>query len=335
MLKLLRELQNGGATMCYEQAGADGAAGGGGGEPAGDAAAGGDAGGDKKAGADGAGNQPGGDGDGQPAGDNPDGGNQPGDGQPNWREDFAEDEKDLEFLNRFADKKSVMKMIKAQRAKISSGELKAPLPENATPEQVAEYRKENGIPEKADGYMEGLDENIVFGEDDKAALDPFLAEMHERNELPETVHTALAAYQRAKDMQIQRIQEQDAQIKAAAEDELRAEWEGDYRTNLTAVDNFLDGHFSADVKMALMNARDEAGKPLMYNADFLRSCANLGRELNPVGATFGNGADNLDAIDTELAGLKKKMGTKDWYRDEAGQKRYRELLQAKERFSKK
>lgn len=252
--------------------------------------------------------------------------------ESDWRKDMADDEKDLERLNRFTSKKELWKALKEAQAKISSH--KPPLSKDATPEQTAAWRKNNGIPEKPDGYIEKLPDGLVFGEQDKAALEPFLKDMHDKNVAPEVVQSTLASYQRAIEMQNQRIQEQDSQIVAATEDELRKEWQGDFRANMTAADAFLTSHFPAEAKAALMNARDGEGKPIMHNAGFLRAAAQLGRTLAPAGATFGNGIDSISSIDTELASLKGQMGTKAWFKDEAKQARYRELLNAKERFKK-
>lgn len=280
------------------------------------------------------------------AGDPPpsDGGDAPppadGDEPPaaDWRKAIAgEDAKALETLNRFASPAELFKSYQALRQKVSSGELKAPLPKDATPEQIAEHRKANGIPEKPEGYLEALPEGLVLGDSDKAAYAPFLKNMHDQNASPAVVQAAIATHQQAQAQMAQAIQEADATLMAKTEDTLRAEWQGDYRPNMAAVDNFLTTNFSAEVKAAILNSRDEKNQPLIHNADFLKACAQLGRTLAPAGATYGAGLDSLDTIDNEIKQINQFMRTnrKEYFADTKKQARLRELYAAKERFAKK
>jgi len=253
-----------------------------------------------------------------------------------WRREMAgEDEDVYKMLNRYTTPKDAIKALKNAQDKIRSGELKAPLPKDATPEQIKEYREANKIPEKADGYLNELPDGLVFGDEDKTAMAPFLEEMHQLNAPKEYVQSALKAYTNAIIAQNERIMDQDATLKAETEDVLRAEWGGDYRANLAAANNMLDAHFPAEVKAALLNARDEQSRPIIYNAGFLQAMAQLGRELNPVGSVYGTGADNLGTIEDEIKTIESKMGTKAYEKDPKMQERYRELVKAKERYASK
>ena len=70
-----------------------------------------------------------------------------------WRTRLAGgDEKELKRLSRFASEADVYKAYRELEKKKSSGELKQALSKDATPEQIAEWRKENGIPETPDKY---------------------------------------------------------------------------------------------------------------------------------------------------------------------------------------
>src|SRR3954471_3943718 len=79
---------------------------------------------------------------------------QPDKGAPDWRAAMAGDDKDaMKRLARFTDPGQVFKSLRSLEAKMSAGELKKPLAENATPEEKATWRKENGLPEKAETYV--------------------------------------------------------------------------------------------------------------------------------------------------------------------------------------
>lgn len=251
-----------------------------------------------------------------------------------WREDMAgTDEKDLQTLQRMAGPKDLWNAYKALRGKMSSGELKAPLPKDATPEQVAEFRKENGIPEKAEEYLKALPEGLVFGDKDKAVLDPFLKDMHDMNAPPAVVAKALEAYRGSLEQQQARMQEADVDFQINTEDTLRAEWGAkDYRINMNAIQGFLKANFPEAAQNALMNARDDKGRPLMSNPEFLRGLIAPARALNPVGTTHGSGPDSLDTIESRITELKKVMGTKAWYADDAKQAEYRQLVSSRDRI---
>lgn len=257
-----------------------------------------------------------------------------------WREQLAKDkdgnvdQKKLKQLQRFNSPHDLNKAYDALTQRIAAGELKAPLAKDAKPEDVAKWRQENGIPEKPEGYMTGLPEGLVFGEQDKAALDPFLKDMHDKNVPPEAVHSALQSYQRAQELAAQAIQDRDLDIANATEDELRAEWQADYRPNINAVNAFLDTNFPAGMKEALMNARlgDEARTPLMHHPDVLRSFASLGRILNPQSTvTHGKTMDSMDAVEDQIKGYEKQMATPAWFKDEKAQAHYRELVTIRDR----
>lgn len=255
---------------------------------------------------------------------------------PDWRAAIAgEDVKAMETLNRFASPKELFKSYNELRAKVASGEVKAQLPKDATPEQTAAWRKSNGIPETAEAYFDKLPENVKLEPADKAMLAPFVKDLFDANAPPSVVHASMSAFKKAQASAAQQIQEADSAIVAANEDALRKEWQGDYRGNMAAADAFLTTHFSAEAKAALLSARDGQGKPLAHNTDFLRAAAQLGRTLAPAGATHGQGMDSIDTIETELAGLKARMGSKEWFKDEKAQERYRTLVTARDNMKKR
>lgn len=253
-----------------------------------------------------------------------------------WRSQLADgDEKTLKKLERYTSPKEVAKALRAAEQRISSGELKPVLPKDAKPEEIAQWRKDNGIPEKPEEYDLKFDNGLVIGEEDKPAVSEFVKAMHGTNATPEQVKAGLGAYLQWREQEVQRIAETDAEEKAATEDALRAEWGGEYRRNLAAINGLLDGAPSG-VKEALMGAR--AGRSAVFNnPQVVGWFAQLAREINPA-ATVVPGASNPgSAINDEISQIEALMGdrsSKYWKGPEAEkiQQRYRDLVSTRDKL---
>jgi hypothetical protein len=98
-----------------------------------------------------------------------------------WREELAGGDKAYrKTLDRFESPAALAKAYKELTARLSSGDLKAtrPPPANATPEQIATWRAEQGLPQSAAAYVDGLQlgDGTVTGEAEKALLSSFAEE---------------------------------------------------------------------------------------------------------------------------------------------------------------
>src|SRR5258708_4539766 len=98
-----------------------------------------------------------------------------------WREDLAGGDKAFrKTLDRFDSPAALAKAYKELTSRLSSGDLKAtkPPPDNATPEQLAAWRAEQGLPQSATAYVDGLQlgDGTVTGEAEKALLASFADE---------------------------------------------------------------------------------------------------------------------------------------------------------------
>ena len=168
----------------------------------------------------------------------------PPDWPSDWRQKLAgEDKKTLERLGRMASPADLFKSYRALEQKVSAGELKKGLPDNATPEQVAQWRQEQGLPEKPEGYLENLSlpGGLVLGEADKPMAAAFAQAALEGNTSPEAYSKLVAKYFELQDKIVAERAEADRAFKLKAEDELRAEWGAELRPNLNAVKNLLAG----------------------------------------------------------------------------------------------
>jgi hypothetical protein len=255
-----------------------------------------------------------------------------------WRQKYAgEDDKALKRLERYASPKALIDALFEAQKKISAGDFAKPLAADATPEQAAEWRKANGLPEKAAGYFDKLPDGLVIGDDDKAIFESFAEKMHAKNVAPEVMHEVVRWYNEYAEAQVEGLAEKEASSRATAEEALRDEWGADYRANVNMVNGLLSAA-PEGVKDALHTARLPDGTPLGNHPAVLRWLAQTARELNPAATLIpGSGEGNANSLDAEITNIEKQMreNRTGYMRDEKTQARYRQLLEAREKLARK
>lgn len=268
-----------------------------------------------------------------------DGAPTPGDFPDDWRAKLAgDDEKALKRLERYKSPKDVWSALESAQKKISAGETVPKLPADATDEQVAEYRKANGIPEKADGYLDALGSGVVIGDEDKELVNSFLESAHAKNAPPEVVGAALDWYYKVQEDQAAAQAEADKQRRDAAADEMRAEWGNEFRGNINSIKAFLESAPVSDdgtpLGELLMGARLSDGTPLGDSPAALRWLAKLANDANPAGFVApGTGQGQIESIEGEIKAIEAKMGTSEYIKDEKMQARLRQLYEAQSKLS--
>lgn len=258
-----------------------------------------------------------------------------------WRESYAgTDEKKLNQLKRYDSPRAVLDALFSAQQKISSGELKAPLPKDATPEQLAAYRKDNGIPEKADAYFTNLPDGVKLTDSDKEMLKPYADLMHKHNLSPQAASEFLGIRAKMLDDLIANQSQNDQTLRAQVEESLRAEWGGEYRANINNIRTMLQGA-PEDVREAILSARTSDGRALFNHPATTQYFAHLARQLNPFGTIVGadGGALTGKGAEARIAEINGMMGKPDsayWKgaQSAAIQKEYRDLLTARERATK-
>lgn len=259
-----------------------------------------------------------------------------------WRDKLAKgDEKRINVFSRYASPEALADALIAAQTKIRSGELKSGKPgEGAKPEEIAEWRKQNGIPETPDKYDLTLNDGLVIGEDDKPLVDKVLASMHAADLPQAAVKSVLNAYyEMREEQQAQRVEE-DRSAKQATEDALRAEWGPEYRANLKTVESYLST-LPDGLGEKIVHARLGDGTPLFSDPTTLRWLLGNINELNPAHTVVpGAGANAGTAIADELANIEKLMGDQksEYWKGPTAEKlqaRYRELVSAKEKMASK
>ncbi len=252
-----------------------------------------------------------------------------------WRKEISGgDEKAAKTFERFSTIQDAGKAYLEAVTKIRSGELAKPLPKDATPDQVAEWRKGNDIPDSPAGYFEKLPNGLVIGEEDKPLFDGFAKAMHDLNAPPAMIHAAVEWYYGMQDEQVQAQQGADGERKTKLESELRTAWGQDFQANANIYMGYIDSA-PAEVKEALTTARDIDGNYILYRPEVVAWLTAQARELNPTGHILpgGSGGD-LSSVQTEIDGIEKLMRTNrsEYNRDEAKQARLRQLYTAREKL---
>lgn len=251
--------------------------------------------------------------------------------------------KAVDRLSRYATPAAAIEALLSVQNRISAGELRSALPKNPTPEQVAAYRTEIGVPESPDKYELKLADGTVLGQgEDKEVIGSFLKTLHEVNTPAPVANAAVQWYYGEVARATEARHTRDREIAKTTADALNAEWGREYRPNMNMVDGLL-ATMPEDVRDLFKGGRLADGTPLLAHAGVLKSINAWSREINPVTTVVPNaGANAASAIEDEIRAIEKNMGAakgspehKAYWEDEKAQARYRELLGAKEKLAAK
>jgi len=248
-----------------------------------------------------------------------------------WRSAVAgDDDKFKSTLERFDSPQAFGNSFREAQQKIRSGQLRSELPSDATEDQIKEYRTANNIPLEADGYLKGLPEGLVIGEDDKELMTDFMGALHSANAPPQIAHAAIEWYNDFAEKQQEAIAELDAEQSKETTDILRDPeqgWGKDFRTNMNLVNSLLDTQFGKEAKDQLMNGRYQDGRGFLNDPQVLKGLANLARQINDVAPLIAQDPDQLKSLHDEIAELEDYMKNKrsEYNKDQKAQERLREL----------
>jgi hypothetical protein len=237
-------------------------------------------------------------------------------------------------LERVSDMGTFLRNYANAQDKIRSGQLSSGLPENATEEQLAEWRTANDVPAAPADYNLTLPEGTVLGEEDKAILEPVLAAGHALNLSNKQASAMVGEFLKGREAEIEAISAQHIQDKQTCEQALAKVWkQGEMEVNRNILTGWLNGIPEA-VRDSFKNAVLSDGRMLMNSPEMWLFMVDQARQINPLGAVVPNSNNPVQAVDDEIKALKARMGTKEWYEDTEAQQRYQELLDAKGRMQK-
>ena len=252
-----------------------------------------------------------------------------------WREKIAgKDDKLLSHLKRYTSLENYAKAGFEAQQKIRSGEFKKPLGTDAKPEEIAAWRKENGIPEKPDDYKFDLG-GIVPAEQDKPILDGFKNLAHAQNLPPELANKVVGWYYEQQEQAVAQQQKADTEYRIEAAVDLRHEWGGEFRGNINAIGNLLDSTAPDGLKDRLLGARLADGRLLGDDPNVLRWLSQLAREQNPgAGLVPAGTADVGKGVEQRIAELQQiYVSDPDKYSREKLSAEHMQLLEAKQKMA--
>lgn len=276
------------------------------------------------------------------------GGNQPvnyfaTEGLPEtWRQDmigvsgFSEEDapKRLAQLERFTDIGGLAKSFFDSQDKIRQGLVSTGLPENATEDQLAEYRTANNIPLSVDDYEIQLADGLEMNDAQGNAISLLLDDMHSANISNDVanslVNTMIA---NATEMQKERETEDGLQMQQS-EQALRGAWGAEYDKNVNITQNMLSTLPEA-IRDDFAKMRMPDGSLAINNPEMFMWLTDKARALNPTGTVVPNSANPVGDINKEIAELEAKMGTDEWFADKQSQDRYQKLVTVREEMKKR
>lgn len=236
-----------------------------------------------------------------------------------WRQRMAgDDAKLLKKLERYPSPKALADEYKKLNDKLLGGEFRKVLPKDATPEDTAQWRKENGVPDKPEAYYDALGKDVPIPEEHKPVFDVFFEKIHSSNLNAEQTKAVVSTYYELLAQQDAKRQEADTVALDKSSAVLRQEWGGEFTKNMTIVDSFLDTVPTA-VAESLKNGRGADGVLLKHNPEVVRWLSQLAYEANPavnlVPSTHSNPIEGVKERMAEIEGMMKS-------RDRAVQDKY-------------
>lgn len=266
----------------------------------------------------------------------------PADWPSDWREKLAgEDKAFLNQLKRYASPNDVGKWLRTTQLKISAGELKEikEAPKDATPEQLAAWRKEQGLPEQSTGYVKDLKlpDGMVLGEADKPLIESFAARALDKGVPQETFNALVGWWYETQDQLMAQRQEAEQDHRISAEQSLIQKWGADFKPNMQALKVFWTDQPS-EVQATILGARTADGRVIGDIPEVTEFFANLSRELNPAATLLPVGiTDAPKAISARKAEIEDMMyvdgkPNPGYFGNEQVQKEYRDLIDAEQRF---
>lgn len=252
-----------------------------------------------------------------------------------WRKEIAGDDAEAaKLLGRFTDPKAFLKSFNEAQTKIRSGEITFKgLGKDATPEQVTEYRKANGIPLEPKGYFENLPDGLVIGKEDQPIFDRYAKLMHDANASPALMHAFAKQYYadtEADSVALADVNKKDATAATAA---LKKQWGSDYTANMSAISNMLEGA-GKGMKDLFLAGTLANGKSIGNSPELMMLLGELALLKNPLAHVIPSaGEGDMKSLESEIANIKKLMADRqsDYWRGpkSAGlQQRYRDLVSA-------
>jgi hypothetical protein len=200
-----------------------------------------------------------------------------------WRDKLAGgDDKLKNLLGRYTAPDAFAKAFKELRAAYDSRkptkEEAGDLPENATDEQLAAWRKAKGVPEKPEDYEFEVPEGKELSDGEYEILMDFAKTMHGKNMPAATVKEISSWFLEYEETVAQKNADRAYQARMDTEEKLRAEWGPDYKANVNLMSNVLQEHLGTKAGDFLSQQLVD-GTRIGDNETFIRLMADMARKV--------------------------------------------------------
>ncbi|WP_159585923.1 hypothetical protein [Chelativorans xinjiangense] len=262
-----------------------------------------------------------------PKGDEPSASSLPDD----WREIGAGGDEDaLKLLKRYGSLRNFVKSFVEKDKLIRSGKIKREMPDASDEKAIAEWRKEQGIPDDPTGYI--LPETVTkrMTDDDKPMLASFTEWMHSKG-APQTVIDFAPEwyFDTVEELEAQRTAA-DAEAAETAEEALRKDWGREYKANITLANRFME---SVPGGNEWHQARLPDGRTLGAVPEFVAWASDMGRDMFG-DATFAN-SDSERKHTARKQEIEQIMNSNiDEYYEKGLDKEYATILEKEQRRAK-
>lgn len=253
-----------------------------------------------------------------------------------WRNRVAGEDADAaKQLGRYATPEALWQKTRELEKKLSSGALKPVLTKDATPEDLASYRKSHGIPEAPEKYDLA---DLKVEVQDKEFLGEILKVAHNTHQTPDQIKPLIKTFFDLAQKSREAAAEQDAITAKKAEDTLRGEWGADYRRHSNLINGLMDLTGDTKFNESLMKGRLEDGTMIKDSPAMQKFLLQLALINNPVGVVVpsANGSQEQGLKD-EIERIEKVMKTdrKTYNSDSGMQNRLRDLYEARSKLQER
>lgn len=254
-----------------------------------------------------------------------------------WPDDWATraakgDKKLADRLIKMGSPEAVVDAYRNLEQKMSSGAYAKKLPTNYTAEEVTEFRKANGIPEKAEEYDDNIGGGIVWGDADKPHIDNVKQYALEHNWTPDQLKSGLGWWAQYQNELSDQLIASDNNTATLARDEYRRMWGPKLDANFTFVKNQFEA-LGSDEWKAFVNGRDANGVRFGDNPKVMNAMYQAFYKADPRAAELpANGTPPAQAESVERTKLETMMRADPysyWKGPDAAknQERYRQIIQ--------
>lgn len=255
-----------------------------------------------------------------------------------WRSEVAEkagfDEKTAKMLDRVPDPASLAKSWVDAQAKIRQGLASNALPDDASEEQIKEWREANNVPLEASGYKLDMGDTVL-SDGDERILGEVSAIAHKHNIKADAYQEMTTAWMNAREAEIAKQEELDNLQAVETQRALADVWgKENIERNRNAIKGLLNSKLPEPMRELLLNSRAGDGRALFNHPEIMQFFADLAFDINPAGAVLPNDGAGLNGVKDRIAEIEKYMADDPdaYFKDQKVQEELRQLYEVQEKI---